>query len=217
VTEEEWLACRSYYAMLDYLSGYGSPRKLRLLACGCCRQPALFKMLQSQRADSLVDLAERFADGEVTWQELASAADAAPAGHVSGGSWRSHNPVRLSLASQAARAVRHCAIEDAEEAAWGVARDGSNLLDSVTCDLIRDVFGTLQFHSVSVQSGWRTDTTVALARQMYDSRDFGAMPILADALQDAGCNNADILSHCRDASATHVRGCWVTDLVLGKQ
>ena len=55
-----------------------------------------------------------------------------------------------------------------------------------------------------------------LAQRIYDTRDFSAMPILADALQDAGCDNADILSHCRDASAAHVRGCWVVDLALGK-
>jgi hypothetical protein len=42
------------------------------------------------------------------------------------------------------------------------------------------------------------------------------MPILADALQDAGCDNTDILNHCRDANAPHVRGCWVVDLLLGK-
>ena len=51
---------------------------------------------------------------------------------------------------------------------------------------------------------------------MYEAREFGAMPILADALQDAGCDNEDILSLCRDTSLTHVRGCWVVDLVLGK-
>ncbi len=62
---------------------------------------------------------------------------------------------------------------------------------------------------------WRTDTAVLLARQMYESRDFGAMPILADALQDAGCDNADILTHCRKPGE-HVRGCWVLDLVLEK-
>jgi hypothetical protein len=62
---------------------------------------------------------------------------------------------------------------------------------------------------------WRTDTAVSLAKQMYGSRDFGAMPILADALQDAGCDNDDILSHCREPGE-HVRGCWVLDLVLGK-
>jgi hypothetical protein len=63
---------------------------------------------------------------------------------------------------------------------------------------------------------WRTSTAVALAKEMYDSRGFGAMPILADALQDAGCTSDDILGHCRDVHATHVRGCWVVDLVLGK-
>ena len=62
---------------------------------------------------------------------------------------------------------------------------------------------------------WRTDTALSLARVMYESRDFSAMPILADALQDAGCELADILDHCRGTSP-HVRGCWVVDLVLGK-
>jgi hypothetical protein len=64
---------------------------------------------------------------------------------------------------------------------------------------------------------WRTDTAVTLARQMYESRDFSAMPILADALQDAGCDDEHTLNHCRDADAVHVRGCWVVDLVLGKE
>ncbi|MDY3562094.1 hypothetical protein R5W23_003540 [Gemmata sp. JC673] len=50
---------------------------------------------------------------------------------------------------------------------------------------------------------------------MYESRDFSAMPILADALQDAGCDRADILDHCR-GPGQHVRGCWVVDLVLNK-
>jgi len=57
---------------------------------------------------------------------------------------------------------------------------------------------------------------LTLARQIYESRDFSAMPILADALQDAGCDNEDILSHCRDTNQPHVRGCWVVDLVLEK-
>ncbi|AMV23517.1 hypothetical protein VT84_03845 [Gemmata sp. SH-PL17] len=60
---------------------------------------------------------------------------------------------------------------------------------------------------------WRTETAVLLARQMYESKDFSAMPILGDALQDAGCDNADILNHCRKPGE-HVRGCWVLDLVL---
>ncbi|QJW95875.1 hypothetical protein [Frigoriglobus tundricola] len=63
---------------------------------------------------------------------------------------------------------------------------------------------------------WRTGTALTLASQMYDSRDFSAMPILADALQDTGCDSASILDHCR-GSGPHVRGCWVVDLVLGKE
>ena len=55
-----------------------------------------------------------------------------------------------------------------------------------------------------------------LARGMYEEKAFDRMPILADALQDAGCDTPDILDHCRDTSLTHVRGCWVVDLMLGK-
>jgi hypothetical protein len=61
---------------------------------------------------------------------------------------------------------------------------------------------------------WATETVQSLARTIYANRDFGAMPILADALQDAGCDNDDILAHCR-GRGPHVRGCWVVDLVLG--
>jgi hypothetical protein len=85
---------------------------------------------------------------------------------------------------------------------------------TVLCGLIRDVFGN-PFRSVIFSPEWRTDTTLSLTLQMYDTREFSAMPILADALQDAGCDNADILDHCR-GPGPHVRGCWVVDLVLGK-
>ncbi len=80
--------------------------------------------------------------------------------------------------------------------------------------LLRDIFGN-PFRPVAFSAEWRTDTAVSLARGMYESRDFSAMPILADALQDAGCDNADVLNHCR-GEGIHVRGCWVVDLVLEK-
>ena len=81
--------------------------------------------------------------------------------------------------------------------------------------LFRDLFGN-PFRPVTFLPAWRTDTAVTLARQMYDAREFSAMPILADALQDAGCDDPDILDHCR-REGPHVRGCWVVDLVLGKE
>ncbi|MCE9566326.1 MAG: hypothetical protein K8U57_30245 [Planctomycetes bacterium] len=80
---------------------------------------------------------------------------------------------------------------------------------------MRDIFGN-PFRPVTFSPEWRTSTAVALARQLYESRDFSAMPILADALQDAGCDIDDILTHCRDEKQVHVRGCWVVDMVLGK-
>jgi hypothetical protein len=81
---------------------------------------------------------------------------------------------------------------------------------------LRDIFGN-PFRPVSFDQRWRTDTALALARQMYESRDFALMPILADALQDVGCEDEAIHTHCRAPNASHVRGCWVIDLVLGKE
>lgn len=81
--------------------------------------------------------------------------------------------------------------------------------------LVRDIFGN-PFRPVAFSPGWRTAAAVALAESMYQARDFAAMPILADALQDAGCENEDILSHCR-GPGPHVRGCWVVDLVTGRE
>jgi hypothetical protein len=54
-----------------------------------------------------------------------------------------------------------------------------------------------------------------IVKAIYDERAFERMPILADALEDAGCDDQDILNHCRQ-SGEHVRGCWVLDLLLGK-
>jgi hypothetical protein len=81
-------------------------------------------------------------------------------------------------------------------------------------ELIRDIFGH-PFRPVSADRRWLSSHVLDLARTMYDSRDFAAMPILADALQEAGCEDADVLAHCR-GGGPHVRGCWVVDLVLGK-
>ena len=68
----------------------------------------------------------------------------------------------------------------------------------------------------TIPSAWRTDTVVTLARRMSVSRDFSILPILADALQEAGCDNEVMLNHCRNQNATHIRGCWVVDLVFSE-
>jgi len=81
---------------------------------------------------------------------------------------------------------------------------------------LRCIFGPLPFRSVAVESVWLTPTVKQLAQAIYDERAFDRLPILADALEDGGCTNADILSHCRGAGP-HVLGCWVVDLLLGKE
>jgi hypothetical protein len=80
--------------------------------------------------------------------------------------------------------------------------------------VLRCIFGN-PFRPATLDPAWRTSTAVAIAQGIYDERAFDRLPILADALEDAGCDNNDILNHCRD-TGPHARGCWVVDLVLGK-
>jgi hypothetical protein len=84
--------------------------------------------------------------------------------------------------------------------------------------LFRDVFGN-PFRPVSVNTrwlAWNDGVVLKLAQGIYEDRAFDRLPFLADALEEAGCDNADILAHCRQPGP-HVRGCWVIDLLLGKE
>jgi len=87
-------------------------------------------------------------------------------------------------------------------------------------DILACVFGVphrqrrIQF---VLDPNWRTTTALTLAQGIYDERAFDRLPILADALQETGCDSDDLLNHLRDPNATHVRGCWALDLVLGKE
>src|SRR5205807_20572 len=87
--------------------------------------------------------------------------------------------------------------------------------EEVQSSLLRDIFGN-PFSPVAFDPRWLTTDVVALARGIYEDRAFDRLPLLADALMDAGCDSDDILSHCR-SEGPHVRGCWVVDLVLGKE
>jgi hypothetical protein len=96
--------------------------------------------------------------------------------------------------------------------AWRVVSHGETVIHA---DLLRDIFGN-PFRSVALDRAWLTSTVVALARGIYADRAFDRMTILADALQDAGCDNEDVLNHCR-VEGPHVRGCWVIDLLTGRE
>jgi len=82
------------------------------------------------------------------------------------------------------------------------------------CEQFRDVAGN-PFRPTAFNPRWRSETAIALASSIYAERAFDRLPILADALEEAGCDHAEVLSHCR-GPGPHVRGCWVVDLVLGK-
>ncbi len=165
-----------------------------------------------------VEVAERFADGGATEEELGAAeywaeADCLPDlpdRDAFEAAWLAHRaticvPLRVDPESGMPFGFTRwfCC-----QLAW------MRSLDWPTARLFHDIFGN-PFRPVSFSPFWRTDTSVALAAQMYESRDFSVMPILADALQDAGCDHDDILNHCRQPGE-HVRGCWVVDLLLGK-
>jgi hypothetical protein len=212
-------------AMLEAAADAVSPRRLRLLACAFCR---LSWHKLSSHTRKLVEAVEAFADGQLSEAEWTETQDDARAGVEDYGG---------SPSTQAASAAA-CDVSAVLEywktlAAWvwkvswlvvaeltkwdgpsGTFPPPSEEF-AVQAALARCVLGN-PFRPVTFSPCWRTDTAVALARQMYESRNFSAMPILADALQDAGCENTDILDHCR-GPGPHVRGCWVVDLVLGKE
>jgi len=97
------------------------------------------------------------------------------------------------------------------EAAREALKDAEN---GKQASLLRDIFGN-PFCTVTLSSAWlawNVGTVLKLAQGIYDNWALDRLPILADALEDAGCQDAGILAHCRQPGQ-HVRGCWVLDLV----
>ncbi len=226
MTEEEWLTqLRLPQWMVIYLNDQGASRtksgrrKYRLFACQCCRD--VWKWLPDDRLHDAVMTAEEFADGLRTKEELEAARagvvrladDSGPFGHAK---QRVRVAIDMAIATTDAQAFSAAFEMTATEAPLGgQLRTNSDRDDTHLCRLIRDIFGN-PFRPVTFAPEWRSSSAVGLAQSMYESRDFSPMPILADALEDAGCDNPDILAHCRAENAVHVRGCWVVDLVLGK-
>ncbi|OWK43678.1 hypothetical protein FRUB_03277 [Fimbriiglobus ruber] len=81
--------------------------------------------------------------------------------------------------------------------------------------LARDIFGN-PFRPAPLDPAWQTSTVLSLAEGIYADRAFDRLPILADALEESGCDNTDLLNHCR-SEGPHARGCWAVDLLLGKE
>jgi hypothetical protein len=209
MTEAEWLACEDPRPMLFDLA---DKRKLRLFACAACRR--IWELMPDDACREAIEASERYADGLITDESLGLLSAAAEK------AWEDTVLKPCGEGGDAATAALYASRPSdmsgvlAETLAAAPRTKGPREL-AAQAALLRDIFGN-PFRPAAFDPAWRTDTALALAAQMYDSRDFGAMPILADALQEAGCESEDILAHCRDTSWTHVRGCWVVDLVLGK-
>jgi hypothetical protein len=225
MTEAEWLASRDLTTMVRVVATPVYDRKLRLFAVACARSVATF-VADPQTFDAVVDVAERFADGLATDDERDAARPlAAAAAKVTGtpgfprhAAWCAYYAV-AGDASKAAIAASEVTVTvvgmRAEELTpWSsnhVARRDEGHRQS---DTLRDIFGN-PFRPVALDRSWLTSTVVALAEGIYQERAFDRLPILADALMDAGCDNDDVLNHCR-GDGPHVRGCWVVDLLTGR-
>jgi hypothetical protein len=214
MTEAEWLAATDPEPMQTFLRDKASDRKFRLFSSACVR---FVWSLSCKPPPSVVSTVEEFADALTTKAALKKA--------------------RLSM-----RQERHCLNEAMEgmNQKWlgywltevAASENGfrqvlselvrlSSELSGVIipepnaiCDLYRDIFGN-PFRPVSIESTWLTSTVVQLGEGIYQERAFDRFPILADCLQEAGCESDGILNHLR-SRGPHVRGCWVLDLILGK-
>lgn len=181
-----------------------SERKIRLFVCACCRR--VWDRLSANTRRDHVELAERYVDGRATRKQFGVT------------DWKRIKPKELAMAAccrwdfdpyggmyyiryELLAAIKQDDLGDLEEAAQAA--------------ILRDIFRAPYPRPVTFDLAWNTSDVVALAQGIYEERAFDRMPILADALEEAGCDNAQMLSHCREP-AEHVRGCWVVDLVLGK-
>jgi hypothetical protein len=226
---ESWWSTRTDpEELLDYLYANASNRneatfrKLRLFACACCRR--FWPWLTDERSRNAVETAEHYADGLVGYEELSAAWESA---HEA--TWTTETAAGMRraatltvetnswLAAWAAQTLSR-ALADAQapitDSAWDAVRHEER---RAQCHLLRDIFGN-PFHLVALEPSWlcwKDATIVQIARTIYDDRCFSDLPILADALEEAGCTEAALLGHCREGGE-HVRGCWVLDLLSGK-
>ncbi len=213
--EPQWLAAHDPTPMLEFLLANASLRKQRLFAVACCNR--VRNLLVDERSRNAVAVAERFADGAATEQELEAVSQAA---------WEftlhivHDNEIFFDLTDEQLNAadvpawtadlpVEPVRAAIAAQRALGAAEGKAQ------ADLLRCIFGN-PFRPVSIEPYWLTSTVVSLAEGIYAERDFARLPILGDALHDAGCDEPSMLAHCQ-CEGPHVRGCWLIDALTGRQ
>ncbi|MGE3806861.1 MAG: hypothetical protein AB7K24_19515 [Gemmataceae bacterium] len=222
MTETEWLTTCDPDLMLDHVRDSTSERKLRLFAIACCR--SFWHLLSDEVSRQAVEVAERYVDRLAPHEERDAACRAA----WSAISLQSPERWKRAAALAAGRVVDsdwplfgrwYGSSKFGKEHAWNAVMEIQNYpRRPERCHLIREIFGN-PFRSVGIDKGclqWNDGTVPRIAQWIYDERSFDDLPILADALEESGCRQAQLLAHCR-APGSHVRGCWALDLVLGKE
>jgi hypothetical protein len=239
MTADEWQASDDAMKMLNSVRGRASPRKLRLFQVACVRR--IWPYVTDPASRALVELVERADDGQLPEAAFLAVpydwltddgGGPGPAerhafmvaGHVGyslvsplHGSpfppddWRD----AVAAASGAATVVAQAAGLPRGDERLPAYRTLQAQEAAAQAGLVRDLFGN-PFRPVAADARWRTTDTVGLATGIYDERAFDRLPVLADALMDAGCADEQVLGHCR-SEEPHVRGCWLVDLVLRKE
>ena len=230
MTEAEWLHCTDPQKMLGFLRDKASDRKLRLFACACCRR--VWHLLYDERSRKAVEVGEKFSDGLISNEE---AIDVLQRLHTRlaelEGDFRLQAEVALdccrtgpfSAALETAwrterlQVVTACFPDDwFSEKSTATRVETQEEVKGIQTQLLHCIFGPLRFRPVTLNPAWQTASVLSLAQSIYDQRQFENMSILADALEDAGCDNGEVLTHCRQLGE-HVKGCWCIDRILGKK
>lgn len=202
--------------LIENLKGFKfSDRTSRLLCCGFCRQA--WKLILHKDCREAIQVAEAYADRQVDYYDMDMASRKA---------WNVWCDVGVD--DPMAAAAHGCADGNVD-----ASHDYPHLIDSVASAVTAAVNDTNADVDIVKQQGklfaaivgpgwefypqWKTDTVVRLAGHIYEERDFSAMPILADALQDAGCEESVILAELRDPDGQWCRGCRILDVILGKR
>jgi len=229
MTEARWLGSVDPFPILQWVWGRLSDRRGRLIGCAGCRH--VTHLITDPRTTGALEVAERFADAEASSAELEAAHKGATKAQNAqkrkallfayaavmdaSAPWRSPTSGHGLTAGALTNAVRAKVLEAEPRLGYAHLQRDRPAAFTPMADLVREVVGN-PFRPVAIDPAWLTPTVEQLARGTYAERAFDRLPVLADALQDAGCDNDDVLNHCR-GPGPHVRGCWVVDLVLGKE
>jgi hypothetical protein len=218
MTEGEWLRCADPLPMLQWLGYRLTQRHARLFACACCRR--VEHCLKDDRMHRILDVAERAAEGLATKaQRMAAMVEAF---HVCAGAFTAaaytlvQGQVPHPADAMPDLAVT-LAVGDQPVNAYLFALDAGRPLSEERTEqaaILRDIVGWLP-RAVVLRPEWLTDTVRELAEAVAIDGDFGRLPVLADALEEAGCLDEALLGHCRDRMLKHVRGCWVVRHLTG--